>query len=171
MPHALIHGETVRELAPGRPFVDADGVQHPAEALTLWSAEELASIGVYEFDEALAPNGQVVVSRGVAIEAGLPVRTLVTQDAPPAPIPIAIDMRQASLMLDAAPHGEGTRLDAVDAYLATQSRRVQIEWARAKELRRDHPMVAIMAVFFNQTQADVDQFFRDGAAIGPTLTL
>lgn len=90
--------------------------------------------------------------------------------APP-PVPDAIDMRQAELMLVAVPHGEGTRLDAVNAYIATQPQKVQIEWRRASELRRDHPMVAIMALFFEQTEADVDQFFRDGAAIGPTLTL
>lgn len=171
MPHALIHGETVRELAPGRPFTGVNGEQVPGNAFEKWSAEEFAAVGAYAFDDIPAPEGQVIVSKGVAIEEGRPVRTLVTADAPPAPVPVEIDMRQAELMLVDAAHGEGTRLDAVNAYIATQPERVQIEWRRSTKLRRDHPMVAIMALFFGQTEAEVDQWFRDGAAIGPTLTL
>ncbi len=86
-------------------------------------------------------------------------------------VPTAIDMRQAQLMLDSQPFGEGTRLDAVEAFMATQTKAAQIEWAKAKEIRRDHPLVAIMAFFFGDDTIAVDQWFRDGAAIGPTLTL
>ncbi len=89
----------------------------------------------------------------------------------PPPVPEAVDMRQASLKLDSEPNGEGTRLDAVDAYVATQSRTVRIEWERAKELRRDHPMVGIMGFFFGMDSDGLDQWFREAAAIGPTLAL
>jgi len=82
-----------------------------------------------------------------------------------------VDMRQAELKLDSEPHGEGTRLDAVDAYVATQSRTVKIEWRRASELRRDHPMVGIMGFFFGMDSDGLDQWFREAAAIGPTLAL
>lgn len=89
----------------------------------------------------------------------------------PLPVPEAIDMRQASLKLLSEPHGGGTRLDAVDAYVATQDRMVRIEWERAKELRRDHPMVGIMGFFFGMDSDNLDQWFREAAAIGPTLAL
>lgn len=117
-----------------------DLIVHPENILDIWSDEDLAMIGIVRLPE-------------------LPQEVIV---------PDAIDMRQARLMLLNAPHEMGTRLDAVDAYVATQPRVVQIEWQFAKELRRDHPMVAIMAVFFNQTPEDVDQWFIDGKAIGPT---
>lgn len=102
----------------------------------------------------------------------------VVTDAPPPepvpaplPVPEVVDMRQAELKLDSEPHGEGTRLDAVDAYVATQSRTVKIEWRRASELRRDHPMVGIMGFFFGMDSNGLDQWFREAAAIGPTLAL
>lgn len=84
----------------------------------------------------------------------------------PFPVPDAVDMRQACLKLLA----EG-RLADVEAYIATQDAFVQIEWTRAKELRRDHPLVGIMGFFWGMTTAAMDQWFRDAKAIGPTLAL
>ena len=92
-------------------------------------------------------------------------------DETPFPVPVAVDMRQAELKLLSEPHGEGSRLDAVNAYVATQDPFVQIEWRRASELRRDHPMVGIMGFFFGMASDDLDQWFREAAAIGPTLAL
>lgn len=95
-----------------------------------------------------------------------------TTPAPaPSEVPEAVDMRQASLKLLSEPHGGGTRLDAVDAYVASQDRRVQIEWEKARELRRDHPMVGIMGFFFGMDSGDLDDWFREAGAIGPTLAL
>lgn len=87
------------------------------------------------------------------------------------PVPVAVDMRQARLKLLSEPHGEGTRLDAVNAYVETQDANVEIEWSFARELRRDHPMVGIMGFFFGMDSDDLDQWFREAAAIGPTLAL
>ena len=89
----------------------------------------------------------------------------------PLPVPEAVDMRQARLKLLSEPHGEGTRLDAVNAYVATQDANVEIEWNFARELRRDHPMVGIMGFFFGMDSNGLDQWFREAAAIGPTLAL
>lgn len=98
------------------------------------------------------------------------VRTLgnVTLAGPP-PVPVAVDMRQARLQLVAEPHGEATRLDAVEAFMATQDRPAQIEWEYARELRRDHPLVGVMGLFFGLDSAALDQWFRDAAARGPTF--
>lgn len=93
------------------------------------------------------------------------------QEPAPPRVPLAIDMRQARLKLLSEPHGEGTRLDAVNAYVASQSDLVKIEWDFARELRRDHPMVGIMGLFFGLDSDDLDQWFIEAAAIGPTLAL
>lgn len=87
-------------------------------------------------------------------------------DPTPFPVPDAVDMRQACLKLQA----EG-RLQDVETYVATQDALVQIEWTRAKELRRDHPLVGIMGFFWGMTTEDMDEWFRDAKAIGPTLSV
>lgn len=90
----------------------------------------------------------------------------------PAPmVPSSIDMRQARLKLLSEAHDEGTRLDAVNAYVDGQPALVKIEWDYARELRRDHPMVGIMGFFFGLSAEDLDQWFIDAAAIGPTVAL
>ena len=124
-----------------------------------WRLIEPPTVGEGEFAE-WTPEGWRITSDPVPEPA-----------LTPPPVPEAVDMRQASLKLDSEPNGEGTRLDAVDAYVATQSRTVRIEWERAKELRRDHPMVGIMGFFFGMDSDDLDQWFREAAAIGPTLAL
>lgn len=84
--------------------------------------------------------------------------------------PDTVDMRQARLMLHREAHPQaGTRLAAVDAWVATQDAEVDIEWHYATSLRRDHPMVAVMALFFGQQLEDIDQWFRGAAAIGPMV--
>ncbi len=88
----------------------------------------------------------------------------VAGDLTPFPVPEAVDMRQACLKLLA----EG-RLADLEAFIATQDAYVQIEWLRAKELRRDHPLVGIMGFSWGLTSDQMDQWFREAAAIGPTL--
>lgn len=87
------------------------------------------------------------------------------------PVPECVDMRQARLKLLSEPHGEGSRLDAVNAYVASQPASVRIEWEYARELRREHPMVGIMGFFFGLDSDDLDTWFIEAAAIGPTVAL
>jgi hypothetical protein len=161
MPHALIHGETVRELAPGRPFVDGEGVQHPAEALTLWSAEELEAIGVYAFDELSAPDGEIIVSRGVAIEDGLPVRTLVTEDAPEPTAPAEVAMHKvhkAALLTpwDGADNLKAAIEAAFEELLAPSNVLARIEWDKAPNLVRDGATTAAVVTILGMTEAQRD---------------
>ena len=109
-----------------------------------------------------AVTGEAVQVPWTAEEIAASSRTLV---------PTAIDMRQARLKLLSETHGEGTRLDAVNAYVDGQPANVRIEWEYARELRRDHPMVGIMGFFFGLSAEDLDQWFIDAAAIGPTVAL
>ncbi|MDP1642714.1 MAG: hypothetical protein Q8L59_11065 [Phenylobacterium sp.] len=144
---------------------------HLAGSLAAYTEQDLILFGIHRLALPAAPEGEVETARNVTVQDGVPVLDVTFGPAPPAPIPLAVDMRQARLKLLSEPHGEGTRLDAVEAYVATQGRSVQIEWLHARELRRDHPLVGIMGVFFEQTSADLDQWFREAAAIGPTLAL
>lgn len=161
MPHALIHGDSVRELAPGRPFTDAAGVQHPAEALTLWSAEERAAIGVYPFDEIAPLDGQVIVSRGVVIEDGLPVRTLVTENAPAPTAPAEVAMHKvhkAALLTpwDGADNLKAAIEAAFEELPAPSNVLARIEWDKAPNLVRDGATTAAVVTILGMTEAQRD---------------
>jgi hypothetical protein len=150
---------------------DGSAIVNLAGSLAGLTPADLEFRGIYALALPDAPEGEVEVTRSLTVEGGVPILS-VTFGAPPAsPVPTAVDMRQARLKLLDEPHGEGSRLDAVDAYVASQDQRAQIEWVHSKELRRDHPLVGIMGLFFEQTSADIDQWFREAAAIGPTLAI
>jgi len=137
------------------------------------SPDELAAIGAVEILPAVSPDEGFQYVEGsfeVGDLDGAPIWIGPVEALPAPETPFAIDMRQARLMLVSEPHGEGTRLDAVEAFMAAQPRAAQIEWEYARELRRDHPLVAIMGLFFGLDVPGLDQWFRDAAAIGPTVT-
>lgn len=107
-----------------------------------------------------------------------PINALPPIPAPPpaaeaAEVPevLTADMRQVRLKLLSEPAGEGTRLDVVEGFVATQPPAVQIEWQYARELRRDHPLVAVMGLSFGLDAAALDAWFIEARAIGPTLSL
>jgi len=159
----------VSDLAPFRTQQPGGAViQHPRRRLSRYSPEQRAAHGIHTLAVPEPLPGQVEIGRSLSIEAGEPVLSMTFG---PTPVPVAVDMRQARLKLLDEPHGEGSRLDAVEAYVASQDQKAQIEWVHSKELRRDHPLVGIMGLFFEQTSADIDQWFREAAAIGPTLAL
>ena len=172
MPYALISGETVRELVPGRPFVDGAGVQHPGEAFSLWGQAELAAIGVYAFDEVAAPDGQVIVSKGVAILEGLPVRTLVTTDAPAASAPPEVAMHKVHKAALLTPWGENDETNlkaAIEAAFASltppSDALALIEWNQAPNLVRDGATTAAVVAVLGMTQAQRDQLLIFAASL------
>lgn len=91
------------------------------------------------------------------------------------PVPDAVDWRQAEMKLSEESFTHpltqevGTRLEAVYAWVEAQPAIVQIEFRRARELRRDHPMVGIMGLFFGLDSEGLDQWFREAFVIGPTV--
>lgn len=136
------------------------------------SVEERAAIGAVEILPAASPEDGFQYVEGsfeVGDLAGSPIWIGQVEPLPGPETPFAVDMRQARLMLVSEPHEEGTRLDAVEAFMGAQPRAAQIEWEYARELRRDHPLVAIMGLFFGLDVEALDQWFRDAAAIGPTV--
>ncbi len=60
-----------------------DTVHHPRNIVTLWSAAELAAIGLLPLDVAIIPPGHSVATRSYAEVAGRIVESAVTTPPPP----------------------------------------------------------------------------------------
>ena len=71
-----------------------------------------------------------------------------------------ITPRQARLALLAA-----GLLDAVEAYIATQSRAVQLEWEYASEIRRDNALLTTAAAALGMTNEQVQALFTRAATL------
>lgn len=78
MAHAQFIGGQWVEI--GGPFTDANGVQHAANLVDLWSAEELADIGVALITDDLVtpPSNLRITGTELADVAGVPTRRYVT---------------------------------------------------------------------------------------------
>lgn len=137
------------------------------EERTFWKIKQVLPPDSAPVGNIVAPGPPQIIDHD-----GSPKYFIVSAPAPPpgpVPVPDAVDMRQARLKLLSEPHDDGTRLDAVNAYVSTQGQAVSIEWEYARELRRDHPLVGIIGLFFGLDSAALDDWFREAAEIGPTL--
>ena len=72
----------------------------------------------------------------------------------------AVSPRQARLAL----LGAGL-LDAVDAYVATQPRAVQLEWEYASEIRRDNALLSTAATALGMTSEQLQALFTQAATL------
>jgi hypothetical protein len=79
---------------------------------------------------------------------------------PPVPVPAAITPLQARRALRAA-----DLLDAVNAWIATQSADAQEAWEYCVEVRRDAALIAGAQEGLGLTPEQVDDLFRAGAAL------
>lgn len=80
--------------------------------------------------------------------------------APPAPIvPTSVSMRKAELQLL-----EDGLLDDIEALIETLPRSAQIEWRRATEVERSHPLVEVVRVQKGLTVEQIDELFIKAAA-------
>jgi hypothetical protein len=84
--------------------------------------------------------------------------------APPAqespPVPQVVSRAQLKLALLAA-----GILDAVEGFVATADRAVQIMWAERAEFDRHHPLLAEMVTAFGMTPGQADDIFRLAATL------
>jgi hypothetical protein len=78
----------------------------------------------------------------------------------PAALPLQVSPRQMKLAM----LGAGL-LDKVDAFVASQSRAVQISWTETIVFDRFDPMLDAMAQAFGLSGGQVDDLFRAAAAI------
>ena len=79
---------------------------------------------------------------------------------PPVPVPEAITPLQARRALRAA-----DLLDAVNAWIAIQPDDAQEAWEYCVEVRRDSPLIAGAQAGLGLTDEQVDDLFRQGAAL------
>lgn len=56
-------------------------------------------------------------------------------------------------------------LDAIEAFVATQARPVQIDWSRSQEFQRENPTLAAGASAFGMSDAEVDAIFALAASL------
>lgn len=56
-------------------------------------------------------------------------------------------------------------LDAIEAFVATQSRPVQIDWTRSQEFQRDNPTLAAGAAAFGMSDVEIDAIFALAASL------
>lgn len=72
----------------------------------------------------------------------------------------AVSKRQFKLALN-----DADLLDEVEALIAASTRSVQITWADATTIERDHPMIAAIAAQMQIGDAELDAMFSTAAAI------
>lgn len=56
-------------------------------------------------------------------------------------------------------------LDAVEAYVATQPRAVQLEWEYASEIRRDNALLSTAATALGMTSEQLQALFTQAATL------
>ena len=77
-----------------------------------------------------------------------------------APIPDVVSMRQARLALLSA-----GLFDDVEAAIAAAGRSAQIEWEFAAEVRRDHPLIAVVQAQQGILDEQIDALFIEAAKL------
>lgn len=131
-------------------------VNHPANALDLYGAEDLARFGIVALEIPAAQAGEVQSSVGLGIEAGVIVADPVYAPIPPAPVPLAVTRAAAKTALAAAGKFGAFR----DAALA-MGPAGDILWNDESVWRRDNETLAALGVALN---LDLDTLFRAAPA-------
>lgn len=149
----------------GQPIGDGeDAVCHPLHIEQLWSAGALADWGLYvPVDADPVPEGKVITATTVERVGEVVQFVHALADAPPPAVPQSISMRQARLAL----LGAGllaTVETSIDNLEEPDKSAARIEWEYATEMRRDHHLIAALAVEMSLTDQQIDDLFI--AAVG-----
>jgi hypothetical protein len=92
----------------------------------------------------------------------------VSDDGPPEAAPgkpIVVSRFQMKAALYVRPHGNGTALAAVDAFIAQMGGLAALAWAEAVEIHRYSPLVLAVASNFGWDDAELDALFATANAI------
>lgn len=109
---------------------------------------------------AAVPDGKQVISKTVELVEGVPTYVHVLEDIPPPPIPDRVTARQFKLQLLAS-----DMLDDVEAWVAGQSRAVQIAYANSGTFARSEPIMQAGFAALGFTEQQGDAFFEAAAAL------
>jgi hypothetical protein len=113
----------------------------PGETVRDATAEEL---------ELIEEGGLLKIVDGVLTEVPIP---------PPAEVPLW----RLKAIAAQVEHGDGTLLDAIDAAVASTPAR--FVWHNGNTIDRNSPTLATLAAGLGLTSAQVDEFFRQAAAL------
>jgi hypothetical protein len=80
------------------PFQDEQGISHPANILTLWDNDELASIGVYRVIDAPIPADKITTGWSLSFDGLNVIRTFSIADRPP-PQPPTLDQYRDAIQV------------------------------------------------------------------------
>lgn len=140
------------------------GVLYPMNIATLWPAEELATLKLYQPVEAdPVPEGKLIASTSVKRVDGVVKYVHALEDVPVI-IPQSISMRQARLALLQA--GLLSSVEAaIDAIAEPERTAARIEWEYATEMKRDHTLIETLAVGLSLTPEQIDQLFQTAVAL------
>lgn len=136
----------------------------PGEAVTVsppvsgWEHGDYALLSVVPHDP--PPEGQQVAGITHTIAGGQVVEVATYEPIPPDPAPTEVSRRQFKMQL--AISGLTT---TVEAWIATQDPLVQIAYAESGSFKRDEPMMAAGFAAMEFTPEQIDEFFREAAAL------
>lgn len=139
-------------------FVTKDGERRASLSTILhesWSPSDRADFGIYLAQEAVVPNGHVVLDENFELDdvTGLIEQRLTTEQSRSVPVTVSPrQMRKALRNLGFKP--------AVDAYLAQASEEINEDWEYATSVDRDNELIAVAAQGLGLSNEDVDNLFR-----------
>ena len=159
----------VRELDPGvftlatTDIVESLDGKRRAPVATLvgggFTDEDRAEFGIYLVEPSPVQEGQRLVGSAFQRVDGVVVQVLDVE--PWDPVPAVVSRRQMKLALNAA-----GKLDDVEAFVAASNdRAVNISWEDATEFHRCDAMINAMAPLVGFNSEDLDNLFRNAAAI------
>lgn len=160
--YALVIGSTITELH-GQAFVDAAGIQHPGNVIDLWSAADLAAVGVLPIVDDAVPAGKVGINPTLALGIGQVLRHFggYADEAPtPTVVGITITPVQGRLALLNA-----GLLDQVEAMVKGADRATQLWYDYATQWERTNPILNELGAALGLTSAQIDNLFTQAAAI------
>ncbi|WP_430438988.1 hypothetical protein [Shinella sp.] len=136
-------------------------VLHPPNIEQLWAAQDLQAIGLWRDDmiapAADVPAGKIIVATDVKRVDGIVTFSHTLEDVP-VYVPQSVTRRQARLALLAA--GLLTAVEAAIEGMDEPARTAaKIEWEDATEIRRDHALIASLAVELNLSSDQLDELF------------
>jgi hypothetical protein len=112
----------------------------------------------------MVTTGTRVVADDVVVGVGYTLNSTTGVFSPPAPVVLGVPQITSPRQLKLALLSAGL-LDAVDAFVASADRAVQISWEYSTEFHRDHPLLGAMIQAFGMSQEQVDQLFITAAMI------
>ena len=122
----------------------------PADSTPSLQSGETVRDATAEEIELISQGGLLKVVGGVLTEVPIP---------PPAEVPLW----RLKAIAAQVEHGDGTLLDAIDT--AVEDTLARFVWQGGNTIARESPTLAALAAGLGLTSAQVDEFFRQAAAI------